>query len=216
MNNLSWKELQKMFIARSLRERAILCIAILVLVFYGWLVYAFDAINASQDAAQRQITSTVAQINNEINRNQQIQNTFTNDPNAFARTRRDELQVQVDELDARLLGLYGELILPSQMANILSDILRRETTLRLVSVENLVPEELFDSGVATDVQVYKHGLSLQLEGEYLETIRFLKQVEELNVNFFWETLIYQVGTHPEGSINLNIFTLSTERGFIGV
>lgn len=216
MNSFNWKKLEKILAARALRERAILFGAISILIFYGWLVYVFDAMNATQVSIQSRINNTVAQINNEINRNQQIRNTYTNDPNAFARTRRNELQVQVNEIDARLLSLYGELILPSQMANILSDILRRETTLRLVSLENLAPEVLFDSGAGADVQVYRHGLSLQLEGEYLEAIRFLKQVESLNVNFFWENLSYQVSEYPNGNINLNIFTLSTERGFIGV
>lgn len=216
MNNLNWKNIQKLIASRSLRERAILFGAVFILIFYVWLVYVFDAMNASQDATQRQINSTVTQINNELTRSQQIQNTYTSDPNAFARTRRNELQAQVDAIDSQLLGLYGELILPSQMANILSDILRKETTLRLVSLENQAPEVLFDNGEGSEIQVYRHGLNLQLEGEYLETIRFMKQVEELNVNFFWESLSYDVNVYPDGTINLNIFTLSTQRGFIGV
>jgi len=216
MNNLNWKNIQKLIESRSLRERAILFGAVFILIFYVWLVYIFDAMNASQDATQRQINSTVGQINNELTRNQQIQNTYTSDPNAFARTRRNELQAQVDAIDSQLLGLYGELILPSQMANILSDILRKETTLRLVSLENQAPEVLFDNGQGSEIQVYRHGLNLRLEGEYLETIRFMRQVEELNVNFFWESLSYDVNEYPDGTINLNIFTLSTQRGFIGV
>lgn len=216
MNNLNWKNIQKLIASRSLRERAILFGAVFILIFYVWLVYVFDAMNASQDATQRQINSTVTQINNELTRSQQIQNTYTSDPNAFARTRRNELQAQVDAIDSQLLGLYGELILPSQMANILSDILRKETTLRLVSLENQAPEVLFDNGEGSEIQVYRHGLNLQLEGGYLETIRFMKQVEELNVNFFWESLSYDVNVYPDGTINLNIFTLSTQRGFIGV
>jgi len=216
MNNLNWKNIQKLIESRSLRERAILFGAVFILIFYVWLVYVFDAMNASQDATQRQINSTVGQINNELTRNQQIQNTYTSDPNAFARTRRNELQAQVDAIDSQLLGLYGELILPSQMANILSDILRKETTLRLVSLENQAPEVLFDNGQGSEIQVYRHGLNLRLEGEYLETIRFMRQVEELNVNFFWESLSYDVNEYPDGTINLNIFTLSTQRGFIGV
>ena len=216
MNKLNWKEIQKLLGARSFRERAVLLAAALALIFYVWLIFVFDVINASQAEADRQISNAVALLNNEINRNQTIRSTYTNDPNAFAISRRNELQASVSELDAELLNLYGELTLPSQMANILSDILQRETTLHLVSLENLAPEALFGSEAGADVQVYRHGLSLQLEGEYLETIRFLKQVEDLDVNFFWENLTYQVNEYPEGVINLNIFTLSTQRGFIGV
>lgn len=216
MNKYSWKEIQKLFAARDLRERAILLGAFSAILFFVWLTYAFDPIQLSQSSFDREITNTVLQINNEIDRNEQVRSTYTSDPDSFARRRLGELQAQVNEIDAQLLDLYGELILPSQMANVLSDVLQRETTLRLIELENLAPEVLFDSGSEADVQVYRHGLSLKLEGEYLETIRFLKQLESLGANFFWENLSYQVNEHPDGTISLNIFTLSTQRGFIGV
>lgn len=216
MNNIAYKKMQKLFSARAFRERVILLVAFSFIIFFVWLTFAFDVLQASQSNTERQIANELVQMNNEINRNQQISSTYTSDPNLFARRRRNELQVDINNIDEQLLNSYGELILPSQMANVLSDVLERDTTLRLIRLENFPPEIIFDSGAETNIQVYRHGLSLMLEGEYLETIRFLRQVESLGVNFFWENLSYQIGEHPDGTISLNIFTLSTQRGFIGV
>ena len=101
MNKYSWKEIQKLFAARDLRERAILLGAFSAILFFVWLTYAFDPIQLSQSSFDREITNTVLQINNEIDRNEQVRSTYTSDPDSFARRRLGELQAQVNEIDAQ-------------------------------------------------------------------------------------------------------------------
>jgi MSHA biogenesis protein MshJ len=54
------------------------------------------------------------------------------------------------------------------------------------------------------------------QGNYLETIKYLRSLEQLDGNFFWESLEFNLTTYPDGQISLDIYTLSTERGWIGV
>lgn len=222
MNKYSWKELKKMVDARTLRERIFLFAAVLVVIGYSWLIFVLDNINAGQAESASLITDTAGQINRELTRNQNIQDSYTTDPNAFVRTRLQNLEGDLAQVDAQLLELYGELILPQQMAGVLTDILQSETTLKLVSFENQPPTSLLDALTADQVtgqqqmNVYRHGLRLEFEGDYLETIRFLKKVEQLDSSFFWDNLSFNVIEYPLAKISLNIFTLSTARGFIGV
>ena len=220
---MNLKELKKKLDARTLRERLMLLSAVVVVIVYSWFLLVYEAMNAGQAEISRQIQGAMAQINNELTRNQNIRNSYTRDPNAFIRTRITALQQEVESIDAELLALYGELILPQQMAGVLTQILQSETTLKLISFENLPPESLFASENAGaseasngGISVYRHGLRLEFEGDYLETIRFLQRVESLTTSFFWDNLAFHVEKHPNARITLNIFTLSTERGFIGV
>lgn len=223
MNIISWRELKKMVDARTLRERAFLFLAVLVVIGYSWVFFVYDTLNADQQDSARLINNTVGQTNSELTRNQNIRESYTRDPNAFARSRIENLERELAEVDQVLLGLYGELILPQQMAGVLTEILQSETTLRLVSFENLPPQSLLEDGAGQvqgledeQIDVYRHGLRLEFEGDYLETIRFLRKVEGLDTSFFWDNLSFQVVEYPLATISLNIFTLSTARGFIGV
>ena len=209
--------------ARTLRERVALILAVVVVIAYTWLVFVFDVLDAGQEENARLINNTVNQINSELTRNQNIRDSYTRDPNAFIRTRITALEQDLREVDSTLLNLYGELILPQQMAGVLTEILQGETTLRLISFENLEPESLMDDEEAQlqgfddeQINVYRHGLRMVFEGDYLETIRFLRRVEGLYTSFFWDNLDFEVIEYPRASITLNIFTLSTQRGFIGV
>lgn len=221
MKLVSWKELRKMVNARTLRERAMLLTAVLVVLGYSWVLLVYDQLNTTQAESERLISNTTGQINRELSRNENVRQSYTQDPNAFVVTRIASLETQLEEVNGQLLELYGELILPQQMAGVLTQILQSETTLKLVSFANLPPEVLVDeaTGQAGDEQVmsvYRHGLQLEFEGDYLETIRFLKKVENLDTSFFWDNLQFQLNEYPLARISLSIFTLSTERGFIGV
>jgi len=223
VNRINWKELRKLVDARTLRERVALILAVVVVIAYTWLVFVFDVLDAGQEENARLINNTVNQINSELTRNQNIRDSYTRDPNAFIRTRITALEQDLREVDSTLLNLYGELILPQQMAGVLTEILQGETTLRLISFENLEPESLMDDEEAQlqgfddeQINVYRHGLRMVFEGDYLETIRFLRRVEGLYTSFFWDNLDFEVIEYPRASITLNIFTLSTQRGFIGV
>ena len=222
--------------ARQLGERVILLGIVLLVIGYTWLILVFDRMNANQDELNRRTTILNAQITEEATRYVSIQNNYRSDPNAFARNRQQELQQETIEVDNELRQLYGQLIQPRQMAQVLSTILQRESTLRLVSLENL-PSVMMTSassgsvvplvgesvigvegglGANNELNVYRHGLRMVFEGDYLETIRYLRSLENLESSFFWQSLNYEVSQWPVSRITLDIFTLSTQQEWIGV
>jgi MSHA biogenesis protein MshJ len=108
------------------------------------------------------------------------------------------------------------------MSQVLTTILQRDTSLKLVSLENQPSLALIEGlatpegGAGLGVQVFRHGLRMVFVGNYLETIRYLRSLEQLDGNFFWDRLEFNLTTYPDGEISLEIYTLSTERGWIGV
>lgn len=235
MKMLRWDEIKALLEARALRERAVLLVTVAIVIGYIWLLVVFDPVNASQANIQARINNVNNQIFAEAARYLEIQNSYIEDPDSFARSRLAELQTETMAVDNRLNDVFGQLIPPKEMSLVLITILQRETSLRLTNLQNLQAESLLSTTVnavplvgpapaeivsslteEAGLQVFKHGFRMEFEGDYLETIRYLQSLEELNSNFFWESLTYEVDEYPSGRIRLNIFTLSTERGWIGV
>jgi MSHA biogenesis protein MshJ len=232
MKKLNWQAIMKWLNARRESERAVLLAAGLGILTMVWLTFVHDALLAAQQDVARNITIAESTVLEERGRQNEIRATYTTDPNVFAQTRQRELREAANNANARLNELYGDLISPVQMTQALQTLLRRETTLDLRSLDNLPPEPLI-SGVATSgtagsdaegtsaaaipaVQVFKHGIHLVFEGSFLDTVYYLRSLERLDSNFFWEKLEFDLTEYPRATISLDIYTLSTERGFLGV
>jgi len=64
--------------------------------------------------------------------------------------------------------------------------------------------------------VFKHGVVLQLRGDYFRVVALMKSLENLSWKFYWESLDYKVVQYPNAEIELRVFTLSSEEGLFGV
>ena len=74
-----------------------------------------------------------------------------------------------------------------------------------------------DTSVNSQATVlYRHGVELQLQGSYLATLAYLKQLESLEWRFEWDALLFDIQDYPVGTVTLEVYTYSTERDWIGV
>ncbi len=64
------------------------------------------------------------------------------------------------------------------------------------------------------VNLYKHGIRLQLEGGYFDVYQYLKALEALPRHFYWKQFDYQVKAYPGAVVEMEIYTLSTSKEFI--
>lgn len=232
MNTPDIKKIVSAIESKKTGEKAILLGVLLLAIGYSWLLLVSDRIDESQAEINRRISVLSAQFVEETNRYSNIERNYRSDPNAFARNKRQELQQETIEVDERLRRLYGQLVQPRQMAQVLTTILQRETTLKLVGLENMPSAILTSAASGTvaplvgggeegvdssnGINVYRHGLRMTFEGDYLETIRYLRSLEGLETSFFWQSVNYEVVSWPISRISLDIFTLSTQEEWIGV
>lgn len=136
-----------------------------------------------------------------------------------ARGERDSLRRQLQRDTARLVS-------PQQMQRVLRELLPERSNLHLLGLESSTRRieppllasatDALQSGQAA--VLYRHGLRLTLEGSYFELRDYLQAVETAAGQLLWEGLDYRVGeAGPERArIELEIFTLSSEEGWIGV
>lgn len=67
-----------------------------------------------------------------------------------------------------------------------------------------------------EVGLYRHGVKLVFEGDYMATMDFLESLEQKSWRFFWQTLQYDVEKYPNARVMLMLYTLSPERAWLGV
>ena len=215
-----WNQFVKAVNARKQEERIVLLLAFLVVLGYGGFILFIEPLQLARADMERRITVTNTQIVEESNLQNEINSNFSKDPDAAAKRRQEELLTELRAADAQLDELYGQLIDPREMSTMLTNILQRETALELVSLSNrpgqllLAPDAASASPVG--VELFRHGLQMVFEGSYIDTVRYLQSLEGLQSNFFWERMEYSVIDYPKARITLDIYTLSTQRGWIGV
>ncbi len=149
------------------------------------------------------------------------------DPNLERRKRKAELERQLADLDSGFNERTADLIPPSEMVRVLKELLGRDSGLQLVRLESvpasalLAPDEESGSEGKVDlgsgpVRLFRHGLVLEMSGDYLSVLRYVQAIEQLPWKFFWESMTYQVQQWPVGRITLKLLSLSSEEGWIGV
>ena len=207
---------------------AILAIALAALVMM-YLTFVSDPIKSEISTAQNEVANVTRQI-------AQQQSSYTNmlaqsqeDPNKFANDRLQVVEREQAELDRQIRELAGDLISPGDMTRILTSVLERQAGLELISFQNLRATPLLsgernsnepagsDEGRSNITgQVFQHGLRLEFQGDFFSTIKYLRFIEDISGSFFWDSISFQQADWPNAIVTLEIHTISTDSGFIGV
>ncbi len=228
--------------ALSLRERALLFLAVMAVLYVLWeqaLMAPLERERRAAQAAIGQATARIAALDAEA---AAIVRRHREDPNAPLRARERELRAAIAEVDARLAELTVGLIAPREMARVLEAVLARDAGLRLVRLENRgrrpllasrakePPERGRERGAAGGgaakpaaeaggegalPRIWRHDVRLELEGSFLAALRYLQALERLDRRFFWDGVVVQVERYPKARVRIDVHTLSLEEGWIG-
>lgn len=158
---------------------------------------------------------------------------------------RQDRQTALDQhaqRQARLAGLMIGFVAPAQVGQLLGDVLKRHPGMHLLKAESLAPELLVapasaprngrvaalpgpvasaSEGSRTVPQggggpgLYRHGLSLEMSGSYLDAYAYLRELETLRWRLRWDRVSFEVTEHPIGRLVLRLHTLSTGPVWIG-
>ncbi len=100
----------------------------------------------------------------------------------------------------RYRSRIGGLLAPAHAVKVLEQVLEQEQGLNLLEVDAgsqpLTGVELPGEENLPAAGIGRYQLQLQLEGSYLATLRYLQALENLPWKFFWESVDYQVTSHP--------------------
>jgi MSHA biogenesis protein MshJ len=220
----------------SQREQKIIAltlISILCLFGYLWVVEPLIIrIKTEYDNIQLTIDSN-KELKHQITKNRERE--FL-DPNNTLRAQLSEVLTQGEVMQEKINSLTQALVAPRQMINLLEQVLTQDKQLKLISLNNL-PEKkmniegdalteksdfkksILAAGKKTDSEealIYKHTFEIELESTYPSTVSYLKRLDNLPWQLFWQSLQYESTEYPKGSLKIKIYTLSTSKEVLGV
>ena len=218
--NQQYKQLSIKFIKVSLREQVLILfcgMAIVVLIMYTSLLEPLlessKKLKLNGNSAEREITSLTGQV-------VKLTDKLNIKPNDPVLERISVLQRQIENIDIQLGAQIGSLIPADKMAGMLESILTGSKRLKLVELRSIPPIPLMLKQTEADVEqkvgLYRHGVTLIFEGSYFDIQQHLEKLESLPWQFYWKKFDYLVGDYPTASVELEIYTLSTNKAFIGI
>lgn len=200
----------------SLRERGMLFITLLAVLVFAWHNLLMQPLNARQQSA----TTRTAELGTEIadldRQARQVVQQANLDPDLEERRLLEALQRQQEGLDQRIAEVVSGLLSPPEMALALEQVLDENRSLKFVAMENLPVRPVLDEPQqAASMGLYRHGLRVRLEGDYLSTLNYLRALEALEWNFYWDSIELSMEAYPNAQITLTVHTLSLDEGWIG-
>jgi MSHA biogenesis protein MshJ len=210
--------------ALTLRERVIVLLAV-ILVLYGlWYLLWFSAASAQVSTARASIESTREELHKT---DAQIEQFSRAGGSTAARLKRDlaRAQQQLTATEQQLSRTNSALINADQLTLVLQEMLAESRAVTLLELVTLpVQVERLDTQNAeqlqpaddTGVQVYRHTVLLTVRGRYFEVLDLLDQLEAKPWRFYWQSLRYEVQHYPDAKVQIRVYSLSAEEGLLGV
>ncbi|MEQ8315128.1 MAG: hypothetical protein RL839_06670 [Gammaproteobacteria bacterium] len=222
--------------SRNKLEKVLLLAIILAGLLLIYVSVVSDPIRAEIATLENRISATERGIEAQRIAYQSMVAQSQEDPNRFANDRLAVIAREQTTLDRQIQSLAGDLVTPNQMTEILMTVLERQSGLEMVSFQNISAEPLregssnaaeilaetstlnFSDVVEEEVvgQVYSHGLVIEFEGDFFSTLKYLRFLEDITGSFFWDAISFEQLQWPNAHVKLEIHTLSTDEGFIGV
>jgi MSHA biogenesis protein MshJ len=158
---------------------------------------------------------------------------LSKDPNESLNKQISQYKDKLDKVDVNLLKLTSDLIDPVQMRHALMQLLKIQKGVSLQSFQVIAAQPMNIASTATAVTdnrtktvavnsdqpaliLYRHAIKIKLSGSYFQLRDYLTQLETLSWKFFWQEFTYQLKEYPVGELEIEMYSLSTKREFIGV
>ncbi len=226
MMNTYWQKFSEKFSAMAQRERAMTLLAVLALIYLLWTLVFLAPVSEDIERLRAQKQTLDSRVLDLQAQEQVFSQTAGTDPNASKKRQIDHLQKRLEALDEDLQALAVGLVPAEMLPQVLHDVLSNTGKLELQGMQTLPVEKLTITGadaageqtaVAANqqVDVYRHGVEVQVSGNYFSIAEYLKELEALPWRFYWDRLDYQVGDYPQAIATLEVYTLSAGEGLLG-
>lgn len=232
--NFQWKSIAKKIDARTERERALLFLIVVALLFVAGMQVVISPLLKQQkliNSKLQQNSTLSASLSKELTNVQTIQ---ASDVNANVKQQIAEHKKMLAQRDQKLKQFERSLVAADKIDALLESILKKNKTLRLVSLKSFPVVDMMNGAEKqessssqneqttvgkktngmTQRGLFKHEVEIVVEGNYLDMLDYLKRLEAMPERLYWSRSALQVQEYPKSRLSLRVFTLSLERKWL--
>ena len=229
-----WQNLSDKLEAVNKRERWLVFGALLFVVYTITDTLLLSPVTSRLAILKNEITADQAQIQTLQQQLVVLNSQNVIDPDAQNKQRIADLQLNLQQLQAKLSGLQTTLVSPDKMPELLRSLLKKNGKLKLVSLNTLPVSSLVEE-VATDKNnivkasadkatptkaeqiAYKHGVEITIEGGYLDLLAYVAELEKMPWHILWAKAALTTDQHPPLSqLTLTVYTLSLDQTWLSI
>ncbi len=198
----------------SLRERAIVALALIVMLVMAWDAALMQPMQ-QREASMRQEMQTMQETSLALQGAEPAQGP---DPTTQALDQERALQAALAAVNTKLASTAAGLIPPERMVEMLHDVLSRQRDVRLVSLRNKPVTGLAPPSKPGDPLTgpYVHPIELTVEGPYLDVLAYLQALEALPWRLYWKVIEIDARERPVSRARIELSTLSMDKEWLGV
>lgn len=219
----TYQQISEKVDALSIRERALVCVTSLVMMYSVWDAFFYTMVFGSNEEIIKSASQLKGQIESLKSQLGSLSEVISSDPYHDLKDKASIIKRESAHFEQQIKVLTKQLIPPQKMSQLLSNILAEDQAVTLLRLENVPEEPLFkesnkNANEAHSIdrfQVYKHGLIIEFSGTYFNIKDFIQQLEKLPWKLIWDDLDYQVESYPTAKVTLTVYTLSLNEGWIG-
>lgn len=233
-----WSTYSEKFNKTTPREQyLIIASGLVAIVFILYSLFIDESIQRIE-TLNKQVLQTQQSNTNMQSSIQLLEQALREDPDIALQKELLQYQAKLGGIDEKLLTLTSDLIDPIQMRYALIKLLKLQKGVKLLSFEVLPARSVSDDKVQTaaknnnkkeeivtvkvnathtkQLHLYRHSIKIKLKGQYFQLKDYLTQLESLSWKFFWQEFDYQLKAYPLSELEIEIYSLSTSKEFIGV
>jgi len=229
-----WRTYADKFLKVTPREQYLILLSGLVLIGFVF----FNLVIEDKIIESRQLEKNIKQLtaDNKSKRSNitLFEDALKTDPNVALRQQVLTYENKLSKVDTELLTLTSELIDPIQMRHALLELLKVQKGVSLLSFQLVGAQPIVTSSSGKEktesedtseieaesnspsLSLYRHGIKLKLKGNYFQLRDYLTQLEALSWTFFWQNFNYKLQEYPTSELEIEMYSLSTKKEFIGV
>ena len=206
--------------AMSLRERVLIFLAVAVVIVAIADSALFEPILRRQKINSQRIQQQEDEIRTMQGQVQAYAQERTGDNANAKRQRLEKRKLELAALDRELAGRQNELVPPERMAKMLSEIVKRNPDIELVSLRTLAATGLTPSLTAIlgstpgGPAIYRHGIEIAVSGSYLKMLNYVGQLERLPAKIIWGNMELQAGAYPVVTLKITLYTFGPDKTWL--
>jgi MSHA biogenesis protein MshJ len=206
--------------AMSLRERVLIFLAVAVVIVGIADSALFEPILRRQKANSQRIQQQEDEIRTMQTQVQAYAQARTGDSVNAKRQRLEKRRVELAALDRELAAGQSELVPPERMAKMLSEIVKRNPDVELISLRSLAATGLTQSlapipgSAPSGLALYRHGIEIAVSGSYLKMLNYVGQLERLPAKIVWGNMELQAGAYPVVTLKITLYTFSPDKTWL--
>lgn len=130
----------------------------------------------------------------------------------------EALQEQLEFERQRIESQTASLVPASKIPRLLQELVTRDSV-EMVGLQNIAPVSLLEEADFSEdeaIQLFHHGIELELRGSYHSLRRYLIEIEKQPWKLLWRAVHFETEQQGNSLMRLELQTLSTDDAWLGV